>query len=175
MSSSSTCDCVVVERNRGGELVAANLRACAEKRGLRVEVIEPNALTRHSIGVVLVKETHARKSKALRAEPVASRYEAGRVSHVRGADLADLEESLCTWIPDGGGESPNALDALVHGVVAYVYMVLELADLSRDKPPDASRSIDDAAKMQAMVTPSPQRQSMGAFLGGGGRRGGDRL
>ena len=159
------CDCVVVERNRGGELVAGNLRSCAEKRGLRVEVVEPNAVTRHSSGVVLVKETHARKSKALRAEPVASLYEAGRVSHVRGADLADLEETLCTWLPDGAGESPNALDAMVHGVV-------ELADLGRDKL--RGSDVVGAAKLQASINAAPTRApNIAALLGGG--RGGDRI
>jgi phage terminase large subunit-like protein len=158
------CDCVVVERNRGGELVAQNLRACAERRGLRVEVVEPNAVTRHSSGTVLVKETHARKAKALRAEPVASLYEAGRVSHVRGADLADLEESLCTWLPDSGGESPNALDALVHGVV-------ELAGLGREQ---AKRSdVVGVAKLMATVSPRAAATNIATLLGG--RGGGDRI
>ena len=39
----------------------------------------------------------------------------GIVSHVRGSDLTDLEEQMCTWIPDTG-ESPNALDALVYAL-----------------------------------------------------------
>lgn len=138
------CDCVIVERNRGGELVAANLRSCAERRGVRVEVVEQDAKTRRDPGTVYVKETHARRSKQVRAEPVASLYEAGRVSHVRGADLADLEESLCTWDPTGGGESPNALDACVHGA-------FELAGLHRNEQRDRSKDIEGAAKLQAMA------------------------
>jgi hypothetical protein len=134
------CDCVIVERNRGGDAVVANLRACAERRGIRVEVVEPKALTRHAPNVVYVKETISRKSKALRAEPVATMYERGLVSHVNGADLAELEDQMTTWQPEGGGESPNALDALVHGVH-------ELAGLGRDdKPPS---DVLGAAKLQA--------------------------
>jgi phage terminase large subunit-like protein len=159
------CDCVIVERNRGCDLVVENLRACAERRGIRVEKVERDAKTRRDAGTVYVKEVHARNSKHVRAEPVASLYERGRVSHVRGADLADLEESLCTWTPESNGESPNALDALVHGCV-------ELADLSRDKPHRSD--VIGAAKLQASIGKTPTKAPNIATLLGGGR-GGDRI
>lgn len=89
------CDCIVVERNRGGDLVAANIRASAERRGLRVEIVDGEAPVRHASGVVYVKEVISRKGKELRAEPVASLYERGRVSHTRGVDLTELEELMC--------------------------------------------------------------------------------
>ena len=161
-------DCVIVERNRGGDACVANLRACAAKRGFRVEVVEPDAPTRHAPGVVYVKETVSRKSKALRAEPVASLYERGRVSHVSGADLTELEEVLCTWLPEGAGESPNALDAMVHGV-------FELASLHREGRGDPRAAIAGASKLQAAIASrGPAKPINVAAILGAGRRG-DRL
>jgi phage terminase large subunit-like protein len=160
------CDCVIVERNRGGDAVVANLRACAERRGIRVEVVGPDAPTRRAAAVVYVKETISRKSKALRAEPVATVYERGRVSHVEGVDLTELEDQMTTWLPEAGGESPNALDALVHGVH-------ELAGLSRETKPKSD--VVGAAKLQAMVTqPRPSAPTNVAALLGR-RGGGDRI
>lgn len=53
------------------------------------------------------------RAKAVRAEPVAARYEQGRVHHV--GEFPILEEQLCAWAP-GARDSPDRLDALVHGV-----------------------------------------------------------
>ncbi len=162
------CDCVLVERNRGADLVVANLRACARERGLRVEVVDANAPTRHSAGTILVKETHTHKSKQLRAEPVASLVESGRVSFVRGVNLTELEEEMCTWMPEGSGESPNRLDAMV-------YAVSELGNLSREPRPDGSAAIRGAATMQAALAAAPVRKppNVATLLGGGNR--GDRI
>ncbi|GIE28935.1 large terminase [Actinoplanes italicus] len=57
----------------------------------------------------------ARVSKRVRAEPVAARYEVEppRVHHV-GA-FPQMEDQLTTWTPESG-DSPDRLDALVHGV-----------------------------------------------------------
>lgn len=168
------CDCVVIERNRGGDACAGNLRSRAEKigreddRDLRVEIVKPDAVTRHVPGIMYVKEVIGRTSKATRAEPVASHYEAGRVSHVEGAALGTLEDVLTTWMPDGGGESPNALDALVYGVI-------ELAGLGRAKPADGAAAVQGAAKMQAALAAAPARRGVNvATMLGGGRRG-DRI
>jgi hypothetical protein len=90
------------------------------------------------------------------------------VSFVRGAPLHDLEESLCTWDPAGGGESPNALDAMVHGTY-------ELAGLGRNDRPDGSAAIRGAATMQAALAAAPARRGVNvATLLGGGKRG-DRI
>lgn len=162
------CDCIVVERNRGGDLIAANIRASAQQRGLRVEVVDAEAPTRHVPGTVYVKEVISRKGKELRAEPVASLYERGRVSHTRGVDLTELEELMCTWMPESGGASPDALDALVHGV-------FELAGLGKEPRPDAGRAVTDAAKLMAAAKPTARAVNIAALIGGGGYRGGDRL
>lgn len=108
-------DCIVVERNRGGDAVVANLRACAKERKITVTVVAVDAITHHVPGTVYVKEINATRRKEIRAEPVASLYEKGRVSHV-GSELTELEDMLTTWEPAAGAPSPDALDALVHGV-----------------------------------------------------------
>ena len=53
------------------------------------------------------------RAKQVRAEPIAARYEQGRVHHV--GEFPILEEQLCAWAP-GSRDSPDRLDALVHGI-----------------------------------------------------------
>jgi phage terminase large subunit-like protein len=165
------CDCIVLERNRGGDSCTANVRTAAEKLGrelgrdIRVEVVAADAVTRHSPNVIMVKEVVGRTSKGTRAEPVAAHYQAGRVSHVIGGEgLSDLEDLLTTWNPDGGGESPNPIDALVYGVI-------ELAGLGREAKPRSN--VVGAAKLQATVTATTAQPNIAALLGGGS--GGDRI
>lgn len=104
---------VLGETNRGGDLVEATLKA-----------------VRRSIGAPEVdfRGVHARRGKEARAEPVAAAYEKGRVSHAKGADLAELEEQMTTWDPTTS-ESPDRLDALVHGV----WELLSLAHGAREQ------------------------------------------
>lgn len=168
------CDCIVLERNRGGDSCASNVRAAAQKvareedRDIRVEIVPLDAVTRYSPNVVFVKEVIGRGSKGTRAEPVAAHYAAGRVSHVHGGEgLGDLEDLLTTWIPDGKGESPNALDALVYGVI-------ELADLGRETRPPSD--VAGTLKLNAMLAQRPTRGHVNvATLVGNGRGGGDRI
>jgi phage terminase large subunit-like protein len=110
------CDCIVVERNRGGDLIVAVLRAYAKERGINVETVELKARTRHVPNVIYVKEIVGRTSKLDRATPAGTVYERGRGSHVNGANLQELEDEMTTFVPGPGVESPNRLDALVHGV-----------------------------------------------------------
>lgn len=87
-------DSVVVERNYGGDLVRSNLKTLDE--------------------FMRIREVRATRGKAVRAEPVVSRYEQGRVLHVIGADLAKLETEQVSWVPsDPKSASPNRVDALV--------------------------------------------------------------
>ena len=89
-------DQLVAEVNQGGDLVENILHQ-----------IDPN---------VPVKKVHAKRGKWLRAEPVATLYAQGRISHV-GA-LPELEDQMCDFGPDGlsNGQSPDRLDALVWAV-----------------------------------------------------------
>lgn len=86
-------DRIVAERNFGGAMVEAVIRA-ADPR-------------------VAYSEVTASRGKSVRAEPIAALYEQGNVSHVRG--LSDLEDQMCQMAGDGflGEGSPDRLDAMV--------------------------------------------------------------
>jgi phage terminase large subunit-like protein len=55
----------------------------------------------------------SRRGKEIRAEPIVGLYEQGRVKHI--GDLTKLEGEQLEWVP-GEGDSPNRIDALVHGI-----------------------------------------------------------
>lgn len=95
-------DRVVAERNQGGEMVRATLRAADATMPLTL--------------------VYASRGKAARAEPVAALYEAGKVWHV-GAFPA-LEDEMCGLVAGGGyegpGRSPDRADALVWALTALL-------------------------------------------------------
>lgn len=84
---------VIAEKNYGGEMVASNMRNQDE-----------------NLPITLVT---SRRGKEIRAEPIVGLYEQGRVKHLRG--LSKLEDEQLRWVP-GIGDSPNRVDALVHGL-----------------------------------------------------------
>ena len=84
-------DRIVVEKNFGGEMVEANIRMAADGRRLPI------------------RQAHASRGKVVRAEPIVTTYEDGRVVHV-GA-FPELELEMTRWVP--GDPSPNRVDALV--------------------------------------------------------------
>lgn len=86
-------DRIIAERNFGGAMVEAVIRA-ADK-------------------AAPVKVVTASRGKVARAEPIAALYEQGRVSHV--GTFGALEDQLCAFTPTGyvGGGSPDRADALV--------------------------------------------------------------
>ncbi len=159
------CDCVVVETNKGGDLVTANLRSAAGKRGLSVVVLGKDETPRHQPGIVYVREVHARGAKEDRAQPLATAYERGRVSHILGTDLQALEDTITTWEPAPGQRSPDALDALVH-------VGTELLGLLTNKV-DRSAGFAGITALAAAINPPAARprssggQSLSALLGGG--------
>lgn len=60
-----------------------------------------------------IRPVDARIGKKLRAEPVAMRYEQNTVHHV--GTFADLEDEMLDFDPTDSHNSPNRMDALVHG------------------------------------------------------------
>lgn len=96
------CDCVIAEVNQGGGGIveAIDIAARDISREIGREVIVP------------VRSVWARESKRARAEPVGALYERGRVHHV--GHYTELEKEQTAWLP--GMDSPNRMDALVHGV-----------------------------------------------------------
>lgn len=87
-------DRIVFEANQGGETWRTIVNG-----------IDPQAAT---------KEVHASRGKFARAEPVAARYEQGRVHHV--GIFTDLEDQMCNYVVGVSKDSPDRMDALVWGV-----------------------------------------------------------
>jgi phage terminase large subunit-like protein len=131
------CDVVVCERNRGGDLVASNVRA--EKRKASGEVASK---------AIRIVEVLATRGKAIRAEPVSALHDQGMI-HIVGR-MPELEAELTEWNPRIGGRSPNRLDALV-------WLVWHLARLGEDERPDpkvAFTGLREAARKLEGPSPS---------------------
>lgn len=99
-------DCVVAEKNNGGEMVESVIRQAVVNARQRGE----------KIGNVPVKLVWASRGKQTRAEPISAiaenipeRNQKGRDHHV--GVFPKLEDELCQWVP--GENSPNRLDAKV--------------------------------------------------------------
>lgn len=92
---------LVVETNMGKKWLVQVLTD-AYKEMQKEGLFEP--------GPAPIREVTSLAGKRLRAEPVAARYEQGRVKHV--GTFVELEDQQCTWIP-GETASPDRIDALV--------------------------------------------------------------
>lgn len=91
-----SADVIVVEKNYGGDMCEANIRA-----------VDP---------AVNIKMVTASRGKALRAEPVASLYGTHELEYADSCvhhvgTFPELEQEMCGWSP--GDPSPNRLDAHV--------------------------------------------------------------
>lgn len=93
-------DAVVGEVNNGGDLVKANVVSTAEIMFLKNE--RPSK-------EINFKQVRATRGKYIRAEPISSLDEQGRIHHV--GMFAAMEDQLCSWVP--GEDSPDRLDARV--------------------------------------------------------------
>lgn len=100
-------DMVVAEVNQGGDMVKHVLEGA--------DAMMP------------VKMVHASRGKIARAEPVAQKYEQGKVHHVGRAvmkvdgskndgHLDNLEDQMCTWERLSATYSPDRIDALVWAI-----------------------------------------------------------
>ncbi|QZD98752.1 terminase [Gordonia phage PinkCoffee] len=98
---------IVVEKNFGGDM-AKTLIAQAWAGLQRDGEIPQDALC------PLIKEVTAKKSKILRAEPIAQAIKTDRQWFAAGVDLKQLSDEWLLWEP-GTTWSPGALDAGVYG------------------------------------------------------------
>lgn len=86
---------LIAEKNYGGQMVEHVIKSIDEHAP--------------------VKLVTATRGKAVRAEPVSTKAEQGKIHHVGCFPL--LEDELCEWDPtDKNAASPNRLDALVWGI-----------------------------------------------------------
>ena len=115
---------LVIEDNQGGEMVQEVMRTAwlAVTGRRRIQQLAPR-----------VTPVTSTQSKRVRAEAVAAFYETGRVHHAAdGTDrLVDLEKQMLTWT--GDGDSPDRIDALVHGLTALL-LPKHSADAVRPQP-----------------------------------------
>jgi phage terminase large subunit-like protein len=91
LSEEVKADCIVGETNYGGDMVEANLRAAGFRGAFR--------------------KVTATRGKAVRAEPVSTRYVKHQIFHVR--PFPELEDQQCTFDPASLKSSPDRVDALV--------------------------------------------------------------
>lgn len=161
------CDCMVVERNRGGDLVVTNVRARAKTRGIRVEILARDRKPQpHDPRTIYVREVTARDPKWNRAEPVASLYEQGDAYHSEDADLDEVETTMTTWEPGPGVRSPNRLDALTQAAH-------ELVDLETKVEGEGScEGLDKVAAAMTSGSGGGGVDIARLIVGGGGSGGG---
>jgi predicted phage terminase large subunit-like protein len=86
-------DAIVIEVNQGGDMVAQTLRSVRN--------------------TVKIKEVRATRGKHVRAEPIASMYEQGRVHHVGAFPALETQMTQMTTFGFEGAGSPDRVDALV--------------------------------------------------------------
>jgi phage terminase large subunit-like protein len=96
-------DAILYEKHYGGELVPTIFKLL----GLKAKFVDLSAVG----------------TKAERAQPVRALVEQGRVKFV--GVFKELELQLTTWTP-GDNESPDRMDALVHGVT-YLFPAVQVA------------------------------------------------
>ncbi len=90
-------DCIVAEKNQGGEMVEATIRSVARGRTIPVKLVT------------------ATRGKHIRAEPIAALYEQEKVRHAK--ELPELVDQMCSFTSGFDrkeqGYSPDRMDALV--------------------------------------------------------------
>ena len=120
-------DFVVAEKNYGGEMVASTLHNVRAEG--KVEMVT------------------SRRGKKLRAEPISALYEQNRVHHMEV--LSELETQMTDWVP-GTGDSPDRVDAMVHGITK---LSPHLAPAGRPRRPSRSRQGSGAEKVNRFEHP----------------------
>ena len=92
-----TADKIIGERNNGGEMVESNIRTCWKGKDRKDAP---------------VKTIHASKGKTVRAEPVATLYEQGRVHHI--GEFPESEEQMCDF--PISNENDDRVDVAVYAI-----------------------------------------------------------
>lgn len=138
-----TCDqndaqTVVVERNRGGDLVAGNVRAAARRK--RGETASQ---------ALRIVEVLAIQGKGERAAGAVSTLAERGYLHLVG-HFPELEQEMTEWNPALGGRSPNRLDALTQ-LVWYLARLNE--DARKDYRPGFKALPQVSAALRAPARP----------------------
>jgi phage terminase large subunit-like protein len=144
-------DKVIAEKNNGGDMV---------EHVIKTIEAEPDI---HPAGRdVPFQLVWASRGKQTRAEPVANLYEQGKIHHCGRFD--DLENQLCSWIPDGKRKSPDRLDANVWG---FSEVMPGIGDSIPGHPVSNAPPAGAAPSAGRLVVPG--RRGFGLGFGGGRR------
>lgn len=92
------CEGLVIEHTYGGDMVPNTIKTLCALLG-----VDPPPIYKAKTKV----------GKRLRAEPIVGLYQQHRLHHVGMHPLLQAEQT--TWVPDETTESPNRIDAHVHG------------------------------------------------------------
>ncbi len=134
----------VCERNRQGDGAAANLRAAMYRRSVKKGGDHGKATAASS--AIRIVQVLAMGEKAERAEPVALLAKRGFVHHVGPREnFRILEAEETGWDPAVNPDSPNAVDAHVHGTVELV------PELASSELPPAAPDMKWIAEMNARL------------------------
>lgn len=113
-------DKIIAEKNQGGEMVSSVLKA--QDRSVPVELV------------------HATRGKIVRAEPISTLYEQGRIHHV--GMFPKLEDQMCEFSIDNvrnkSTGSPDRVDALVWGLTKIFDKIAGRRMVNRKKTDDGS-------------------------------------
>lgn len=131
-------DCVIVERNNGGEMVA---------HVIRQTTVEIDGVTYRG-SALTIKTVWASRGKYTRAEPISVLWRPQPGQPIRGhlvGTFGELENQCCTWVP--GDISPNNLDAMV-------WAVTDLFPNASNEPPGmAPNPLYGSAEPQLVYVP----------------------
>ena len=110
-------DSVIVEINQGGDMVKHTLQSIRKE--------------------LPIKTVRATRGKHVRAEPISSLYQLGRVSHI--GTFNEIEDQMCKMTAAGyeGNGSPDRLDALVWAMTDLFPSMVSKADDEPIKIPRA--------------------------------------
>lgn len=143
----------VCERNRQGDGAAANLRAAMYRRSVKKGGDHGKATA--ASAAIRIEQVLAMGDKASRAEPVAQLAARGFVHHVGAREnFRILEAEMTGWDPSVNPDSPNAVDAHVHGTVA---LVPELASAELPQEPPDMKGIADMNRR--LTRPADERRN----------------
>lgn len=98
-------DAIVGETNHGGEMIEAVIRNVSK---------DPDAGIKLNGTDITYVSVRASRGKKLRAEPVSTLAEQGRL-HIVGS-MPELEDQCCQWSEDLNEKSPDRMDAMVWAV-----------------------------------------------------------
>jgi hypothetical protein len=102
-------DCIIVEKNVGGDMVANTIRTAVLKDNTGKVILEGKNIK--------IVEVSASRGKEVRAQPVSSLFELGKWHHV--GRFPELQKQWTQWVP-GTKPSPDRLDAEVWLATHYL-------------------------------------------------------